>query len=119
MVFPLPPNRANARGHWRKSYRQLQQFYATCDMLVMAKMLPKPPKEPWAKAMISAELVMRNPMDDDNALSRCKWVCDFLTTRGYLVSDARTCLRWSAIPTQTISRKDQSVVRITLTEGDA
>jgi hypothetical protein len=112
--FPLPPNRANARGHWRKGYTQLKKFYAECDNRVMVKLLPTPPAEPWAKATITADLTMRNPMDDDNALSRCKWICDFLVTRGYVADDARTCLRWGGIPTQTISRKSEPCVTVTL-----
>ncbi len=119
MLFPLPPNRANARGHWRKGFRALKAFYAECDTRVMVKLLPRPPKEPWTHATIRAELTMRNPMDDDNALSRCKWLMDFLVTRGYIQDDARKCLRWEGIPTQRISRSIEPCVTVTLTQVSA
>ena len=120
-VFPLPPNRANARGHWRKAYREQAKFYAECDMRVLAKLMPKPPAAPWMRASITAELTMRNPMDDDNALARCKWVCDFLVTRGYILDDRKGRLDWDAIPTQKISRKEPTCIIVTLTarEGRA
>lgn len=114
-LFPLPANRANSRGHWRKGFNARRKFYAECDLRVLARLLPRPPAEPWDRSTITAELTMRNPMDDDNALARCKDICDFLKTRGYITDDSRMHLRWTGIPTQRITRKQEPCVTVTLT----
>ena len=115
-LFPLPANRANSRGHWRRGIQRKKKFYAECDRRVLARLLTRPPAEPWDRSTITAELTMRNQMDDDNALAHCKDICDFLTTRaGYITDDSRTHLRWTAIPTQRITRKQEPCVTVTLT----
>lgn len=113
--FPMPENIANRRGHWSANYRAGKALAATCDMLQFGAVLPPPPPTPWAKATVTARLTLYNPMDDDNAVARCKPLLDWLVTRGYLVDDRRKCLRWGAMPEQRISRKNEPEIEIVLT----
>ncbi len=77
--------------------------------------LPPPPPQPLAKAVITARLTLWNPMDEGNAMTRAeKLPCDWLKTRGYLVDDSRKHLRWGGIPTQRISRKNAPCLELTL-----
>ena len=104
-VFPLPVNLANSRMHWRAKYAAKKSWMDRTDMLVLTKLIPSPPTEPWQKAVVTVHLAMGNTMDFDNMVARCKWAIDWLVTRGYLLNDNPKCLRWSAMPTQEIVRK--------------
>ena len=104
LTLPLPPNMANARGHWRTRERTRKAYLAACDDLQLIGRVPAPPATPLPRALITAHMTLWNPMDDDNAKARCKHAIDWLVTRGYLVDDRRTCLTWTGDPTQTVSR---------------
>ena len=54
-------------------------------------------------------------MDDGNALARHKWVEDWLVTRGYIVSDRKSCLTWLGFPEQHVTRKEPPSITVTLT----
>ena len=116
-VLPLPPNVANVasgRSHWRYKHEAQKKYRVACDMKVLARLAPKAPVKPFALATVSAHLATWNPMDDDNAMSRCKWALDWLVTRGYLLDDRKKNLTWAGIPTQEINRKSPSLT-LTLT----
>ena len=51
LVFPLPPNRANARGHWRVRYHGQKRYWETLDRLQLLGRIPPPPAEPYYKVM--------------------------------------------------------------------
>lgn len=113
--LPLPPNAANARKHWAVKHKDSKAYAAACDLLQAGGIIPPPPKTPWAKATITAHLTLWNPMDVDNAVSRCKIACDWLVTRGYLVDDRAKYLAWGGMPTQRITRKNEPALELTLT----
>jgi hypothetical protein len=103
-TLPLPPNMANGRGHWRTRDRTRKQYLAQCDEAQLRGLVPPPPPKPLPRALLTAHLTLGGAMDDDNAAARCKHAIDWLVTRGYLVDDRRTCLKWTGFPTQTVSR---------------
>ena len=113
-VLPLPPNLANSRMHWRKRHREHSRYRDHLDMLLAMRQLPPVPREPWARAQVTAVLALHNPMDDDNAVARCKWPLDWIVSRGYLTDDRRTALRWASFPTQEIRRKQDPTLTLTL-----
>lgn len=117
LVLPLPPNRANARLHWRAVHRAKTIYWQRCDNVQLLGehgifICPPPPKAPFQSALLAATLYLHQLMDEDNALSRTKWLGDWLVTRRYLVDDTRDRVRWAAIPDQIVDRKNP---RISLT----
>lgn len=114
--FPMPDRvlYANGRGHWAVKHKAKNALWAMCDLLVQGKVNPSPPKTPWEKAEIEASLVVPAVMDEGNCLNRLKALEDWLTTRGYVVDDSPKHLRWIALPTQRVSRKNTPEVVITL-----
>lgn len=112
--LPLPPNLANARMHHMVKHRAKVAYWRHLDILQSGGILPPPPKEPMAKATITATLTLGNAMDDDNAMSRTKWCQDWLKTRGYIVDDSRKHLKWGGIPKQRISRRNEPCLELTL-----
>ncbi len=122
MTFPMPPTRGNhkKRGstHWRVVHRERKAFQQQCDTLQLTGGLPRPPARPWTNVVITSSVVSWNPMDDDNCMSRHKWISDWLVTRGYLVDDRRPYLRWGAIPEQRTSRSEPASITVTLTFDD-
>lgn len=119
-VLPVPPNRANARGGWRKHHRAKLDYWERLDTIQLLKAhegfeAAVPPERPFAQARIAATLYTWNLSDEDALMVRCKWILDWLVTRGYVVNDDRRRLRWTAIPEQVIDRKNPRV-EITLVE---
>ena len=109
VTLPLPPNRANARGHWSKHHAE-RMDYMTRAMV----MHPKRLREPMPHARISATLYVWNKLDKDNLMARMKWPVDWLVSRGFIPDDSEKYLDW-AMPKQVIDRKNQRV-EITLDE---
>lgn len=114
LVVPMPLNLANSRMHWRKRHREKVAYWDTLDMMRVLKHLPPPPKRPLSKARITSHMVLGAPMDQDNAMSRHKWVCDWLQERGYIADDRAKCLTWTGFPEQRVSRKEPASITITL-----
>ena len=103
-VLPLPPNRANARWHWRTEKRKKDIWFTLADVLYGTS------KEPPAKlTKISAVLYTWNKMDADNLFGRVKWPCDWLERRGWISGDDPDSLEWEGIPKQFIDRKNQRI----------
>lgn len=115
---PMPTNLANrGRGSSRNGLqlsREKKRYLAQLDTLQAAGLIPEPPLTPWPKARIASVMTLWAAMDDDNAMVRHKWPCDWLKTRGYIVDDKRKCLTWAGFPEQRIDRKEPAHMTITL-----
>ena len=113
-ILPLPPNRANARWHWRTEKAKQKEYFFQCRLKH-----PFPPNmldtHQFERATISVSFYLHNLNDVDNLMARCKWPVDWLVHQGWLVDDGPKVLEWVGLPTQEIDRKDQRV-EITLTE---
>jgi hypothetical protein len=114
LTVPMPLNLANSRMHWRKRHREKCAYWDTLDMMRVLKHIPGPPRKPYAKARISSRMVLGAAMDQDNAMSRHKWVCDWLSERGYIADDRAKCLTWTGFPEQHVTRKEPASITITL-----
>jgi len=102
MRFPMPPARANDARGWKGRHFGKQRYYADCDTWLLGKLIPKPPKTPWAGMEYTATLYVFNRFDDDNASAQLKWPLDWLELRGYVVNDREA--RILEPPRQVISR---------------
>jgi hypothetical protein len=122
-VVPMPPTLTNsAKGrsrHWRALERETTLYWSALDWAQRIGSIPAPPPAPWPKARIASVMVLGGAMDDDNAMARHKWLKDWLVTRGYLVSDRKTCLTWEGFPGQRVTRKERPSITITLTRVEA
>lgn len=115
--FPMPLNLGNSRMHFRVKHKEKVAYWTMLDLLAKGEILPPPPKVPWKKATLSSKMVLGAAMDEDNAMSRHKWILDWLVTRGYVADDKRKVIKWSGFPEQRVSRKEDPSITITLTEG--
>lgn len=119
-ALPLPPNVANARGHWAKRRRQIRQWEEHAYAAVYAQGV-RWPDEPWPRARIACAFFVHQPMDLDGLAARQKPVFDFLKARsvviargkampekGFFVDDSPDHLD-VAPPTQAVDRKRQRV----------
>lgn len=104
ITLPLPPTMANSRMHWREKHRQRVAYLEHCDIVNLREM-PRLVRDAGAPRRASLAFVLHvgNPMDDDNALARTKFACDWLVMRGFLVDDSRKWCKMS-IPSQVITR---------------
>ena len=111
LVFelPIPTNLANARLHWTAKNRLKKAWYRGADERVDAGLVPNRPVEPLTRARVQAHFCTHNRMDRDNLAARCKWILDWLVTRGYLLDDSDQVLDWQ-MPSQEIDRKNKRVV---------
>lgn len=107
--FPMPANRANARGHWRKHHKAMNAYYDKLDLLVIFKGLPKPPPDAYGEVRATATLYVHNIMDQGNALNRLKWIEDWLVKRRYVVDDNPKHWTYTGLPNQVIDRKNQRI----------
>lgn len=124
-VVPMPPLITNAGGqrsrHWRALEREKAEYWDALDFVALGwtggpgYRMPPVPATPLERAVVSSHMTLGGAMDDDNAIARHKWLIDWLVGAGYLASDRRTCLRWAALPTQTVTRKTPALLRLTLT----
>lgn len=142
-ILPMPPNIANGRMHWHEVHRRRKLYYQRLDLLLVTAMqsarnrarltgfpgstmwdkvneaggymVPPLPDEPMEQARLTVHMTLGSPMDEDNAVARCKWAIDWVHTRGYMRDDAQKHLQWTAFPEQTIARKKPSVLRLTFT----
>jgi hypothetical protein len=114
ITVPMPLNLANSRMHWRKRHREKLIYWDTLDRMLVFAQLPSPPRPPFTKARITSSMVLGAAMDQDNAMSRHKWVCDWLSERGYIADDRAKCLTWTGFPEQRVTRKEPASITITL-----
>ena len=104
LTLPLPPNRANARWHWRTEKRKKDAYYEGC----LARYGKLPPVT-FFKATITARLYVHQLMDLDNLTARLKWPLDWLVWRGYIADDSPKVLVWTGEAQQLIDRKNQRI----------
>lgn len=119
LTLPLPPNRANAREHWRTTDRRKRQYYERVQHLLMrdlewvvtvvkGKPRIRAKRPETARMRLSATIYVRNRMDRGNAVNRLKWVEDALVNFGLLVDDNEEWLDLQ-MPTQVLDRKNPRV----------
>ena len=114
LVFPMPPNLANSRMHWRVKHKAKVRYWELLDNLSLMKQIPYTTLR--GRVSVSSAMTLKARMDQDNAMARHKWVMDWLTTRAYWADDSDRYVHWTGLPTQTISRKLESTITLTLTE---
>jgi len=107
LVLPLPPNRANAREHWRVTHRKKTEYYETAFVYVANQDTGE-----WldGRMTLTATLYVWAKMDPDNAVARLKWPIDVLVRYGLLKDDNEKWLDFTQIPKQVVDRKNQRVV---------
>lgn len=103
LTLPLPPNRANARWHWRTEKRKHDAW-----MNLATVVNRKRPRRPLQKAHVHATMYLHQTMDRDNLVARMKWPLDWLVERGFLEDDTPSVVV-SLIVEQAIDRKNQRV----------
>jgi len=113
LTLPLPPSLTNSglgrSRHWRALEKEKKAYWATLDALQLTRRIPRL-DAPMPRAEISATLFLWNPMDDDGAMARLKWILDWMAKRGgFITDDRRKVLRWAGIPEQVIDRKNPRV----------
>lgn len=125
LTLPLPPNRANAREHWRTTDKRRRLYYERAQQVLMreldwvadmatGKMRIRVKFALRERMRLEATLYVRNRMDRGNAVARLKWVEDVLVNFGLLVDDNEKWLDLQ-MPTQVIDRKNPRI-ELTLTE---
>ena len=103
LVLPLPPNRANARWHWRTEKRKKDAYFMRCMVA-----LPKRPRVPFARASMRVTAYTHQEMDVDNLNARMKWPLDWLVRAGFIVDDSPKNLDWLTME-QQVDRKNQRI----------
>lgn len=113
LTLPLPPNRANAREHWRVTHRNKVEYYIQANLWIHRQMslLDRPSRSKAAlgsRPTLTATFYLWAKMDRDNLVARLKWPIDCLVRYGLLVDDNEKWLDLQ-MPTQVIDRKNQRV----------
>ena len=109
LTLPLPPNRANAREHWRVTHRKKKEYYEKADLALYAQAGSRPGIiVPTCRQTLLATFYLWNKMDRGNLTARLKWIEDVLVNYGLLVDDNEKWLDLQ-MPTQVIDRKNQRV----------
>lgn len=108
IVLPLPPNRANAREHWRVTLRKKSAYYTAATLHILNQTKPSQ-RHSGLPMKVSATLYVWAMMDDDNSVARLKWSLDALKLAGMIRDDKRPWCALSGIPVQVIDRKNQRV----------
>ena len=109
ITLPLPPNRANARWHWRTEQRKRTDYELRCRVFSTMEPGQDEPDMPWERARIKATLYVWSRNDLDNLMARMKWPVDWLVKAGYLVDDSPDHLEWVGLPEQHIDRRNQRI----------
>ncbi len=113
LILPLPPNRANAREHWRVTQKNKERYYETAEVAIMTQCRSNVPPVRWT---LTATLYVWAKMDLDNLVARLKFPLDCLVRTGVLVDDNEKWLDLQ-MPKQVVDRKNPRV-EITLTPCD-
>jgi Holliday junction resolvase RusA-like endonuclease len=107
LTLPLPPNRGNAREHWRVTQNRKKVYYQLAHVAIrnqtigIQAMATGPRK-------VTAKLYVWGIMDRDNAVARLKWPLDALVHAGLLMDDNP---QWCKLemPTQEIDRTNRRI----------
>ena len=111
LTLPLPPNRANAREHWRTTHRKKVQYYEKARNAILLELVNN---VEWTgdcteRMRLDSTFYLWNKMDRGNAVARLKFVEDVLVKTGLLVDDNEEWLDLQ-MPTQVIDRRNPRVV---------
>ena len=110
ITLPLPPNRGNARWHFRTEHRKKKEYWHRCDWQRLGGNIPAPPDTPPERVTVRATLYVHSKMDRlDNIYSRLKWTWDWLVAHGYMAGDKGDQADWCEPPKQVIDRKNPRV----------
>ena len=117
LTLPLPPNRANARWHWRTEKQKKDDYYFLCECQTVWRHRPDFPLK---RARIAVTLYTWSAMDLDNLMARLKWPVDWLVRRGYIADDSPDVLEWE-LPRQEIDRRRPriEIELVEITEDEA
>lgn len=113
LELALPPNRGNARTHWRVTHQQKLAYWGGCDARYLTKRIPHP-EMPFRKAKVTVAFRVSRKNDPDNLVARAKWPLDWLKKRGYIVDDNPDALEWTGMPTQQVVKRSETGLTITL-----
>ena len=110
LTLPLPPNRANAREHWRVTHRKKVQYYEKARNAILLELVNN---VEWTgdcteRMRLDATFYLWNKMDRGNMVARLKFIEDILVKTGLLVDDNEEWLDLQ-MPTQVIDRKNRRV----------
>lgn len=110
LTLPLPPNRANAREHWRVTHRKKVQYYEKARNAILLELVNN---VEWTgdcteRMRLDATFHLWKKMDRGNLVARLKWIEDILVKTGLLVDDNEEWLDLQ-MPTQVIDRKNRRV----------
>jgi hypothetical protein len=109
LTLPLPPNRGNARWHWRTENRKKGAYWQHCDVFRMGRDFPTGwPNGTPEKVRVRVTLYVWNRMDVDNLMARLKWPLDWLEAYEYIPDDGPS-LEWAGMPEQEIDRKNPRI----------
>ncbi len=103
ITLPLPPNRSNARWHWRTEYRKKLDYWLRCDIVRDVSDV-----EHAKRWKVNATLYLWAKMDPDNLSARLKWPLDWLVHESYIRDDSADVIELSV--SQAIDRKRPRVV---------
>ena len=106
LTLPLPPNRANAREHWRVTAKNKKAYYQRADIAIHNHICGFEGTP--GRMRLNATIYLWAKMDRDNLMARLKWPIDCLVRCGILVDDNEKWLDLQ-MPTQVIDRKNQRV----------
>ena len=115
LTLPLPPNRANAREHWRVTHRKKKEYYERAGLRLLGYSAATVGRGPYRlplprRQTLTATLYLWSKCDPDNATARLKWPIDCLVKFGWLVDDNEKWLDFTELPKQVIDRKNMRVV---------
>ena len=110
LTLPLPPNRANAREHWRVTHRNKVWYYERARNAILLELVNN---VEWTgdcteRMRLDATFYLWKKMDRGNLVARLKWLEDALVNYGLLVDDNEEWLDLQ-MPKQVIDRKNRRV----------
>ena len=109
LTLPLPPNRANAREHWRVTHKKKKDYYNLAALALYAQAGSRPGIiTPTCRQTLTATLYVWAKMDQGNLVARLKWLEDALVNYGLLVDDNEEWLDLQ-MPKQVVDRKNRRV----------
>ena len=112
LTLPLPPNRANAREHWRVTHRKKVEYRDLAALALFTQVGPPgdvmPPTFANSRLTLTATLYVWSKMDLDNLVSRLKFPIDCLVRYGLLVDDNEKWLDLQ-MPKQVVDRQNMRV----------
>jgi hypothetical protein len=118
LTVPMPPSLSNgwlSRAHWAEISAVKNQYYGFLTAMQSLRLLPKPPAEPPAVALISMHLYVWQTHDPAGAAAREKMPVDWMVANGYLAGDSDRHLQWQGLPEQTITRKEPQRIEFKIT----